>query len=106
MKKYQCIVIWTFNDDFNEENRKKLLKVLDNFNFEEIDQSTWGSQKVNIQDLINKLKGESFNRCKNDFIKVAYTAISEGIIVQEVKKGFQPVNEGHARMLEIMNYMV
>ena len=104
MKHYQCIVIWTFNDDSKEENRQKLLTILKKFKFEEIDQSTQGSQEVDIQTLIDEIKNGSFIHHKGDFIKVAHTTAPGGIMVQEVEDGFRPINEEHARMLELINF--
>ena len=104
MKHFQCIVIWTFNDDHKEENYQKLLKILKSFKFEEIDQSTQGSQDVDIQKLIDELKNGFFIYHKGDFIKIAHTSAPGGIMVQEVEDIHLPLNEEHARMLELINY--
>lgn len=104
MKNYQCIVIWTFNNDHKEENYQKLLKILKKFKFEEIDQSTQGSQEVDTQILIDELNNESFIYHKGDFIKIAHTTAPGGIMVQEVEDIRLPLNEEHARMLELINY--
>ena len=37
-------------------------------------------------------------------IKVAHTTAPGGIIVQEVEDGCRPINEDHARMLELINF--
>lgn len=104
MKHFQCIVIWTFNNDQKGENYQKLLKILKNFKFEEIDQSTQGSQNVDIQKLIEELKNGFFVYHKGDFIKIAYTTAPDGIMVQEVDDACMPLNEEHSRMLELINY--
>ena len=104
MKHFQCIIIWTFNNDQKGENYQKLLKILKNFKFEEIDQSTQGSQDVDIQKLIEELKNGSFVYHKGDFIKIAHTTAPCGIMVQEVEDIHLPLNEEHARMLELINY--
>lgn len=105
MKKYQCIVIWTFHNDNKEEKRQKLLKILEKFKFEEVDQSTQGSQDVDAQKLIEELKSVSFDGHNGDFIKIAHTTAPSGIMVQEVEEAPLPLNEEHARMLKIINYM-
>lgn len=104
MKNFQCIVIWTFNDDHKDENYQKLLKILKTFKFEEIDQSTQGSQDVDIQKLIEELKNGPFVYHKGDFIKIAHTTAPGGIMVQEVEDIRLPLNEKHARLLELINY--
>ena len=77
---------------------------MEKFKFEEIDQSTQGSQEVDAQNLIEELKSVSIESHKGDFIKIAHTTAPSGIMVQEVEDIRLPLNEEHARMLELINY--
>lgn len=76
--------------------------LIEQFKFEEIDQSTQGSQEVDIQMLIHELNDGAIIRYEGDFIKIAHTTAPGEIMVQDVKDVPRPLNEEYARMLEII----
>lgn len=102
MQNYQCIVIWTFHEDTNDSNYQKLMKILKEFKFEEIDQSTRGSIGIDINSFTEKLSEESFIYHRGDFIKIAYTNSPDGIMVHSIKDKITPIDEQHFRMLNLM----
>lgn len=76
--------------------------LIEQFKFEEIDQSTQGSQEVDIQMLIHELNDGAFIRHEGDVIKIAHTIAPGEIMVKDVPR---PLNEEYARMLAIINHM-